>query len=54
MVVSSFLSSEFCLRTWYTVLEKWIFENIRGPFYDDVIYTYDSYLWSNKELLIQS
>ena len=23
----------------YAVLEKWIFENFRGPFYDDVIHT---------------
>ena len=25
----------------YVVLEKWIFENFRGPFHDDVIYKDD-------------
>ena len=28
-----FLRSEFL----HAVLEKWIFENFRGPFYDDLI-----------------
>ena len=31
-----------------TVLEKRIFENFQGPFYDDRIYLDDWYLWSNK------
>ena len=25
----------------YAVFEKWIFENFRGPFYDDLIYKDD-------------
>ena len=37
----------------YAVLEKWIFENFRGPSYDDVIYKNDNYLWSNEELKIK-
>ena len=32
------------------VLEKWIFENFREPFYDYVIFRNDSNLWSNEEL----
>ena len=38
----------------YAVLEKWIFENFRGPFYDDVIYRDYSYLWSNEEIKIKA
>ena len=34
--------------------EKWIFENFRGPFYDDVIYRDDPFLWSKEELKIKA
>ena len=37
---------EFC----YAVLEKWILENFRGPFYGNVISRDDSYQWSHEEL----
>ena len=30
-------------------LEKWIFENFRGSFVDDVIYRDDLYLWSKEK-----
>ena len=33
---------------WYAVLEKWIFENFHGYFYDDVIYKHDPY-WGHFE-----
>ena len=36
------------------ILDKLIFENFRAPFYDDVIYKNDSFLWSNKELKIKA
>ena len=35
-----------------SVLEKWLFGNF--PFYDEIIYIDDSYLWSSRELKIKA
>ena len=32
----------------YAVLVKWVFENFRGPFYDDVVYKDGSYLSTER------
>ena len=44
---TSFFWSSF----YYTVLEKWIFEDL---FYDNVIKRDKSYKWSNQELKISA
>ena len=47
-------NKSFRSKVQYAVLEKWIYENFRGPFYDDVINRNHSYLWSNEELRIKT
>ena len=44
-------NERFTSKSKYAVLEKWIFENFRGSFYDDVIPRDNSYLWSNEVII---
>ena len=36
------------------LVKEYIFQNIRGIFSDDIIYSDDSNLWSNKEIKIKA
>ena len=38
----------------YAVLEEWIFENFRGPIYDDDIYRDNLHLWWNEKIKIKA
>ena len=41
---------QILLKNLKAVLEKWVFEYFRGPFYDDIIHRDKLYLWPNEEL----